>query len=220
MEDVFSYDLRDFLMFSPSTYFRMIELYVEEVTIVALLPSLLIVLGLLGREMYNRSWPLLALVGVLFCLVGWQFFWVRFQEIMWAAQYFAGAFILQGIMLFVMAYRAAVLNSDVPRAKSNRLLSYSPALILLYPLIGYMGTGTIEFVGITADPTAALAVAVLLLTKQSWWVFAIPVLWAIFSCLMMIAMDLPQAWLLPLLLLIIFGWFSLFNFRQAHSAEG
>lgn len=215
MEDILSYELRDFLMFSPTTYYRMIEAYNTEVSYGVLLPSILSVLALVWRDIRDQNWPLLALLGAMFFWVAWQFFFVRFQEIMWASVYLGSAFFAQGVALLWFAQIEAVRGGKTKADNGRRWLNYSPVLILLFPCLGYLGMGEPEFFGITPDPTVYLTLAVLCMMRKPVWLYIIPLCWACFSWLLLIAMEQTYAGLLPALIAVTLIFLHVFGRRPS-----
>ncbi|MEX0298350.1 MAG: hypothetical protein AB3N28_04720 [Kordiimonas sp.] len=208
MEDIFTYELRDFLMFSPTTYYRMIETYNDEISLGVVLPSLLLISALTWRDFRNQSWPLFVLFGCVFCWVAWQFFFVRFQEIMWASVYLGSAFFAQGVALFWLAQIDASRDEKKREYSNSRWLNYSPGLLLMFPSLGYFGFGVPEFFGITPDPTIYMTLAVLCLMRLPVWLYIIPVVWAGFSWLLVLVMEQPDAWLWPALTALTLIFFT------------
>ncbi|HZN96949.1 MAG TPA: hypothetical protein VFB61_04395, partial [Gemmatimonadales bacterium] len=97
MPEWWTYRLSDFLLFSPRTYYRMIERLNESVW-----PAQLLTLALgctllalaLGSTLprLRVMWTALAL---LWLWIGWAFLWRRYAAINWAALYVVPLFGLQ-----------------------------------------------------------------------------------------------------------------------------
>ena len=201
MEDLLSYELQDFLMFSASSYRRMIELYVEDIGVGAWLPTLLVMGGILVYWKKRDLRALIFVVGLLNLFVAWQFFYERFQEIMWAAHYFAAAFGLQGIIMIWCVQSMPTCGST----DSKQLLLNIPLIlgtILAHFTITLILSDRMELVGITPDPTVLVSLIVIMIAKLPVWMFAIPLLWTVFSGLMQYGLGEPYYGLLPAVCII------------------
>ncbi len=200
-------------MFSPTTYYRMIEAYNNEISYGVLLPTLAFIIALVWRDFRGQDWPLLSILGSMFLWVAWQFFIVRFQEIMWAAAYLGSAFFAQGLALLWLSQINATGSVKSQENEGSRWLNYSPLFLLLFPVLGIWGVGGLEIAGMTPDPTVYLTVAVLCLTRQPVWLYIVPMCWLCFSWLLLIAMDQQHAWLPPVLLVVMLCFFMIANRR-------
>ncbi len=101
MTEWWTYQLSDFLLFSPRTYWRMFELHNE-----ALWPLHLLTLAIgaaaiaLATLRPRRHGLLIALLlAMLWAFVGWSFLWQRYATINWAAAYAAPLFALEALLL-------------------------------------------------------------------------------------------------------------------------
>jgi hypothetical protein len=134
--------------------------------------------------------------------VGWQFLWVRYATINWAAVYVAPLFALEALLLLVVGGLLAGLAFD--RGGVRRwvgMLLVACALVvqpLLAPLSGRPWAAA-ELFGIAPDPTAIGTLGFLLLARGRLLplLFPIPVLWCLVSGATLWAMKAPEAWLLP-----------------------
>ncbi|MFT7116230.1 MAG: hypothetical protein ACI9I0_001440 [Rhodoferax sp.] len=101
MSEWWTYQLSDFLMFAPSTYWRLMELYNRAFWPLQLLALLAggaaLWLASLQRPAAGRS--LVLLLAVLWLWVGWAFHYQRYASINLLAPYAAAAFALQGLLL-------------------------------------------------------------------------------------------------------------------------
>lgn len=101
MSEWWTYRLSDFLMFSPRTYWRLVELYNHDVW-PAQLAGLAVGFAALWLAASRRAGAgrvLAALLAVAWLWVGWAFHWQRYATINWAAQYFAVAYAIQAGLL-------------------------------------------------------------------------------------------------------------------------
>src|SRR6185503_512245 len=102
MSEWWTYTISDFLMYSPRTYYRMLERYNHAIWPgqILTLGLGLVMLALLRRPSPRQGRILSGLVALLWGMVGWGFLWRRYASINWAATYFAWAFALE-LLLFV-----------------------------------------------------------------------------------------------------------------------
>lgn len=204
MVDLFSYELADFLMFSPATYYRMMDSYSEGLSVLLGVPSGLIFIALIWGLKAGKYGPLYVVVGACWLMIAWLFFLGTLQEIMWASVYIAVIFLTQGIVMIWMALRQAFKANRL--RTENDLAGLLPIVIaLLYPLFGYFGLGSIEYAGLMPDPTVLLTMAILALRRQPAWLYVIPAVWVLFSGVLLYTMEQPHYWLLPALATVTAG---------------
>ena len=170
MSEWWTYTLADFLMYSPRTYWRLVELYNREFWP---LHVPLFAAGLAGlwlaatRRVQAFRWTAWGLAAA-WLWVGWAFLWDRYATINWAAQYQAAAFAVQAALLLAAGLKA---NAAAPRPSTGwRGLGWLLAVAgLLFPLIG-LAAGRpwvqAEVAGMAPEPTALLTLGMLLLGGQ------------------------------------------------------
>jgi uncharacterized membrane protein YozB (DUF420 family) len=216
MPEWWTYRLSDFLLFSPRTYYRMIERLNESAWPAHLLTLALgcTILALaLGATMPRLRvvWTTLAL---LWLWTGWAFLWRRYAAINWAAAYVAPLFVLQALLLLMEAFgRATGGDRGDGRTRAAGLVLFIAA-IALYPLIAPLvgrGWEQAEVFGIEPDPTAIATLGMVLMvpSRGSGRLMVIPVVWCLISGLTLWAMESPEAWLPPaaaLLSLLFSRW--------------
>ena len=200
MNEWTSYQLQDFIPFTADVYLRLLERMGETFwplhlcTLAAGLTALFLALT-------DRSRVACALIAPLWCFVGVAYFSDRYSELNWAGRYIGQAFIVEGVILILIAITAV----GIEKAPSFR----SPAAItgilltvcglILYPLIGPLLGGSwlgAETFGIHADPTAVATLGLILLTLRGaalWIAAVIPALWLGISGLTLLVLDLPWA---------------------------
>jgi len=220
--DLLTYELTDFLMFAPGTYVRMIERYNE-----AFWPGhLMIVFSALvsGAWLHARKDARLVLLtlAAAWLMVAYSFFMLRYAAIMTAAPTFAGMFIVQAALFVGLALKPSLIPFDgTPRMRRLIGLALVGVSFLLYPFTAYLaGRGLMagEFPGLMPDPTALGTLGVCLVARRApWWLYAIPVVWAVIGTLTLIAMETPDWWQLMLLLLIGLATLTIhrLTFREA-----
>jgi Family of unknown function (DUF6064) len=210
MSEWWSYTLSDFLLFSPRTYYRLLERYNE-----ALWPAQILALGvglgifgLLRRPGEWRGRLIAAILAMLWGWIGWAFLWKRYATINWAAIYLVPLFALQVLLLLwtgVVRPRLVFRSGrQVAGLLGTALLFLSLAL---YPIIAPVSGRPwrqAEIFGVAPDPTTIATLGVLLLSggQTRWELLAVPVLWCLISGATLWALRSPEAWVPPLAALL------------------
>ncbi|MGH6637576.1 MAG: DUF6064 family protein [Polaromonas sp.] len=168
MSEWWTYRLSDFLMFSPGTYWRLVEHYHREVwpAQLAAFAAGLASLWLAGTRRAGAGRVLAALLAAAWLWVGWAFHWQRYATINWAAQYFAVAFAVQAVLLVGLG----LLHRDAHAPAAGVALQGLGWLlavtgVVFYPLAGLLaGRPWIqaEVFGIAPEPTALASLGLLL----------------------------------------------------------
>lgn len=169
MSEWWTYRLSDFLMFSPRTYWRLVELYnldwwpLHLVALTAGLASLALVA--------SRKPAALRVMAVLLAAawfwVGWAFHWQRYAAINWAAQYAALAFALQALLLLALGLRRGPAASPAPPGMRRLGWALAAAGLLVYPFTAWMAGRPwlqAEVFGMAPEPTALATLGLLLLS--------------------------------------------------------
>jgi hypothetical protein len=186
MSEWWTYRLSDFLMFSPATYWRLVERYNREVwplqlVMVAVGVCLLWLVATRGA-MQMRVVP--AVLAAVWAWVGWAFHAERYAQINWAAEYFAWAFWAQAAMLLAFAATGSD-DEGSGRPKAGVTAMVLGAIgVLLYPLVAAMTAGGwahAEVFGVMPDPTALATLGLVLAMRRPHrvWLAIIPVLWLV-----------------------------------------
>ena len=223
MSEWWTYDLSDFLMFAPRTYYRLFELHNAEiwplqiVTIAAGLAAL----GLAWRGAYGRA--VAAVLAAAWIFVAWAYHWERYATISTAAPYYGAGFAVEAVLLAWVACRRDGLSFDRQpgpvRWTGLALLAAGVALYpLLAPVLGRPWTQA-EIFGIAPDPTAVATVGALLLAKHRIaWLLALPLLWCAITALTLWTMDASDA-PVPALALVLGAAAAIWRWRSARTAE-
>ena len=228
MSEWWTYRFADFLMFSASSYWRLVELYNRE-----LWPAHLAALafGLAVIVLAVRRWPWGAAIAsgglaLSWLWVAWAFHLQRFAEINTAATAFAAAFAIEGLLLAV----AAALCGRRPLADRSRVRRFCGIALLLLavvvepmlaPLADRPWTQAEAF-AMTPDPTALATLGALLLLPRreslaprrglsllAGLLWIIPLAWAALSGATLWTLGSAQGLLLPaaaLLALVVAAW--------------
>lgn len=206
MTEWWTYSLSDFILFSPRTYYRLLERHN-----VALWPGHilalglgLVVAGLLRRPTASHQRVVSALLAVLWAWVAWAFFWNRYATINWAAVYIVPLFAVEVLLLIwigVVHQRLSwVAKRDAAGVIGPTLFIVGLALYpALAPLLGRPWQQA-EVFGVAPDPTAIATLGLLLLAqgRPRWELMAVPVIWCVLSGATLWALGSPEAWIPPL----------------------
>ena len=197
MQDWWSYTLSDFLLFSPRTYYRMLERHNE-----ALWPAQLLtwalgmgILVLLRRPSARQGRIIAGILAVLWVWVAWAFLLRRYATINWAITYVVPLFLLEALLLLWWGVIGAKLSFAVKQGASGTVGGALVALgILLYPALAtILGRPwqQAEVFGIAPDPTVIATVGLLLLANSRfrWGLLPIPLIWCAITAATLWAMS-------------------------------
>jgi hypothetical protein len=205
MPEWWTYSLSDFLLFSPRTYYRLIERYN-----LALWPAHLLTFALgvtiavlLRRSTPARSRAIAGMLAALLAWVGWAFVATRYATINWAAVWLAWLFAVEALLLGWLGAATGRLRFAWAKDASSRFGAALFALAMgLYPLLApALGRGwtQAELFGIAPDPTVLATMGILLMAEGSprvrWAALAPPVAWCLLSGATLLAMRSPETWI-------------------------
>lgn len=208
MSEWWSYGLRDLLLFSPRTYYRLFERYNLELWPLPLAALVLgVVLLALARQGGNRAGCGLAIIlAICWLWVAWGFHWQRYASINPAASYFALAFGFEAVLLLWLAAqgRLAVVPNRWARGAGWGLLLFA---VVIFPLLAPLFERSwiqAEVFGMAPDPTALATLGVLLWfgASRAWGCLMIPVAWSLISGATLWVMDAPDFAIVPLAALL------------------
>lgn len=210
MSEWWNYSLRDLLLFSPQTYYRLFELYNLAwwpLHILALAFGVAVLaLGWRGGDRAGRA--IAAILALSWLWVAWGFHWQRYASINLAAGYFAWAFAAQGLLLFWLGVvRGRLTPASVSSMQSRfglGLLLFALGLVpVMGPLLGRSWTQA-EVFGMAPDPTALATLGVLLLVdgRLTYALYPIPVAWCLISGATLWAMEVPDFAIMPIAALL------------------
>ena len=211
MDEWWTYELSDLILFSSHTYYRLIELYNKALWpahLLAILFSMALLYLCLKKP--DKHGKIIGSILVLSWLwVSGAFLWQRFATIHWVASYYAFGFVIQSILLFWMGIVKGGLHIHSPRSIQNKLglaILFFGLLIqpLLMILAGHNWKQT-ELFALTPDSTVMATMGLLLLTdlKKTAWLLVIPLLWCIVSAATLYALGSLAAVSLIIAALII-----------------
>ena len=204
MSEWWKYTISDFLLFSPRTYYRLIERYNEAVWPAQLAALALgaVILVLLYRPALQRRRVISGIVAAVWAFVAGAFLWKRYATINWAAIYFAWTFAIEAVLLLGVTFRARV---DFVGKLGVSLFVFSLAVYpLLAPLLG-RGWRQSETFGVAPDPTVLATLGLLLVAEQPppWWILPVPLLWCLVSGATLWAMGSPEVWILVSVAIVV-----------------
>lgn len=168
MSEWWTYRLSSFLMYSPRSYARMVELYGSELWPGPLIACALglLALWLAARRTQASRRALAFLLALAWAWVGWAFHAQRYSTIFLGAPYLAIAFEVQAAILALAALAPAAPPRDTSRAARALGWVLAVAALLAFPLLALADRRPFtqaEVFGWTADPTALGTVGFLLL---------------------------------------------------------
>jgi Family of unknown function (DUF6064) len=201
MSEWWTYRLTSFLLFSPSTYYRMLERYnlaIWPAQLAAMAIGLAIVALLIGKRRH-RERIIANLLAICWLWIALAFQYQRYAQINWAAMWFAVAFACEALLLVVVGVFAGRLDLRLASGRSFWVATSIVAIsvlgyAVLAPLTGRPWT-TAEIFGVAADPTAIASAAVLGLVRGRirWLLLVVPVLWCVIAAATLWAMDAPES---------------------------
>jgi hypothetical protein len=201
MDDWWSYSLSDLLLFSPRTYYRLLQRHNETVwpaQILALGAGFSILLLFHGpSERHSRV--ISAILALLWTWVGWAFLWSRYGTINPAAAYFAWLFTIQAVLLVWYGVFRSNLRF-IPEWDARRRLGLClfVAALAVYPWLAIIlgrPWKQAEVFGIFPDPTALATLGLMLKAEghSRWKLMVIPVLWCAIAGATLWALALADA---------------------------
>ena len=211
MSEWWTYSLRDLLLFSPQTYYRLFELYnmawwplpIFTVT----LGVAVLILGWRGGARGGRV--IAAMLALSWLWVAWAFHSQRYASINLVAEYYGWAFAAEGLLLFWLGVvRGRLTPAPASMIKFRvglGVLFYALALVpLMGVLLGRSWTHA-EIFGMAPDPTAVATLGVLLLAngRHTYALYPIPVAWCLVSGATLWAMEAPDFAIMPIAALLV-----------------
>jgi hypothetical protein len=203
MSEWWTYRLTSFLLFSPRTYYRTIELYnvgVWPVQLVGLAIGVAIIV-LLATRSSRRDRIVSALLAACWLWIGWAFHYERYAQINWVATWIGAVFALQSGFFVGVGVIGGRIAFDHPSAHASALaIALIVVVVVGYPLLALLTGRTwtsAEVFGAAADPTALVTVAALALVRRRirWLLLAVPLLWCAFTALTLCAMKSPETFI-------------------------
>jgi hypothetical protein len=210
MQDWWTYTLSDFLLFSPRTYYRMLERHNQSVWPIHVL---MLLLGVMLATLLRRSprWQgrvIVFTLAVLWIWMTWTFLWQRYAAINWGVTYLVP---LLAVEVLLLLWIGVVRQKSSFRLRADMIGALGGGLfltgLLVYPLLAPLlgrGWSTSEVFGVAPDPTVIGTLGLLLMDegRPRGLLLLVPLLWCAFSAATLWAMRAPEAWILLLTLLL------------------
>lgn len=209
LDDLGSYRLSDFLLFSQDTYFRLFELYNQgywPLHLVAVALGAIVLYTLRSRRHAYGVRITSGLLAVVWAWVGWAFFLNRYATINIAAPYFAALFGLEAVLLLLIGtiggtlhvVRTETVGGKLRPLRSQVGLALLAYAVFLHPLAGLLAGRTwrqLSVFGMGPDPTAIATLGILLFVAGPFrWLLLIPgVLWCLIGTLTAYSMNSIEA---------------------------
>lgn len=205
MPEWWTYSLSDFLLFSPRTYYRLIERHN-----LALWPAHLLglalaatIAGLLRHPGRGSGRVIAAVLAALWTWIGWTFVAVRYATINWAAPWLAALFAAEVLLLTWIGVARGMLRFGWRRQVRGLIggAVFAGSVVVYPALAPAFGRGWTqsELFGMAPDPTVLGTLGLLLMaegtTRTRLGVLAAPLLWCLLSGATLLAMGSPEAWI-------------------------
>ncbi|HVT45565.1 MAG TPA: DUF6064 family protein [Thermoanaerobaculia bacterium] len=212
MSEWWSYRLSDLLLFSPRTYYRLIENYNRDVWpahLLAIVAGVAVLAVVLRRGDQRGGRLVAAILATEWLWVAWAFHLQRYATINWAARWFALGFVVEALLLlWIGVIRAGWRFDSTTRWIRGSGLSVLVIALFGLPLLALLAgrsPAASEFFGIHSDPTAIATLGILLLTSERvhWLLLVIPTAWCGVSGATSLAMGSPDAMVTPLVAVLV-----------------
>jgi hypothetical protein len=203
MPEWWSYGLSDFLLFSPRTYYRLLERHNQELWPGQILATGLgaLIIWLLRHPSDRQGRIISAIIAALWTWVAWSFLWERYATINWAVRYVVPAFALEAL-LFLWIGTVHGRWSFGPSRHPTHIIGGSLLVfsLAIYPMLSPLSGrpwGQAELFGVAPDPTVLATLGLLLLARggRRGALLIVPILWCLISGATLLAMGPPEAWL-------------------------
>jgi hypothetical protein len=218
MSDWWTYSLSDFLLFAPRTYYRLFELYNDDIwpAQIAALAAGAAIVALLERSGARTGRVITAILAASWLSVAWAFHLERYATINWAAVYFAAGFALQMLLLLW----SGTIRGQLDLRLDGTITSRAGLALFIFALVGQPVIGRLvgrpwtqaEIFAAAPDPTAVATLGVLLTASRvPWGLMVLPLLWCLITGATLWTMDAPDAVVSPLaavLALVLAAWKS------------
>jgi hypothetical protein len=204
MPEWWTYGLSDFLLFSPRTYYRLVEHHNRALWPAQLLVAGLglVVLGLLRRPTTGQGRIISGILALLWIWVSWAFIWKRYATINWAASYLVPLFAFEALLFFWIGVARGRLIFRPRRNTAGRLgVALFVFALAFYPVLAPLSERPweqAEIFGLAPDPTVIATLGLLLLLEGGvrWPLLAVPLLWCLASGATLWAMGSREALIL------------------------
>lgn len=206
LDELGSYALSDFLLFSQETYFRTFELYNQTywpLHLVMAAAGGFVLYALYFRHEAGLHRIAFGLLAALWAWVGWAFHLERYATIHLAAPYFAALFAVGAVVILLAGLvQPRSRRTDTPSIREVGVSTAGAVLlayaILLHPLSGLLAGRAwteLSLFGMGPDPTVigTMGAALMLAGRRRWLILAVAVAWCLISTLTAYALGSIEA---------------------------
>ena len=205
MDAWWTYGIADLVLFTPETYCRLFELHHLDwwPMQLACLAMAVVILLCLWLKPVRGGRVIAILLAASWAWVGWAFLHLRFAPIHWDANWYAAAFVLQALLLFVygLSRRGMEFETGNTVRAGIGVFVLLGALLVMPSTAHLTGRGWMqaELFAMTPDATALATIGLLLLAKGrvAIWLVVIPVAWCFVTGATLWALEAPEALILP-----------------------
>lgn len=201
LDELDTYSLADFLLFSQDTYYRLFELYNRDIwpLHVAAIALGVLLLWLVRRPDASSGRVAAAVLTIAWGWIALAFHLERYATINTAAPYFATLFGIEALLMLWFGVVSGEIRFAVGDAVAARvgfvILAFS---IFLQPLIEIAAGREwhqVALFGLAPDPTAMATVGVLLTAtgKIRWLMIALGLVWCLLTVITAIALGSYEA---------------------------
>jgi len=193
------------LPFSFESLFALIGEYNRSVLPAAIIANLLgaVLLYTFYRKTETKSHLVFIVLALAWLWVGAVFYMNHLAMLYFAAPYFGGIFLLQGLILLLTGYfRRQIVFSDGRDYKGILGYIFMVFALLLYPVAdGLLGTGwpDIRFFGIAPEPTILFTLGALMLIRPRvpFYLLILPIIVSFVTLFSTWVLAILQDWLIP-----------------------
>lgn len=182
MSQWWSYGPRDFLMFAPRTYWRLVEIYNHDLWPwhAPVLLATAVLVWHAARRGTGAQRMVCAVLALAWLWVAWGFQWQRYASINWGARYLAAAGFCQAALLLLAALRTppGPLPIDDRGTRAGVWLALAGAA--LYPLATAAAGAAwsrAELAGLMPEATAVVTLGLLAATRPRQWLWLTALPW-------------------------------------------
>lgn len=205
MDEWWTYGIVDLVLFTPETYFRLFEFYHRDwwpMQLACMAMAVIILLCLWLKPAWGCR-VIAILLAVSWAWVGWAFLHLYLAPIHWVADWYAVAFLLQALLLFVYGVSRPGVEFEIGNsARAGIGVFVLLGALLVMPATAYL-TGRewlqAELFAMTPDATALATLGLLLLAKErvAALLVVIPVAWCFVTGATLRVLEAPEAMILP-----------------------
>ena len=170
-----NYSLNDFLLFSADVYWRLIHVYTQDFSIIAIAANVSMMLLLIGLNQSNTPRLIYLLLAPLWIWLGWRFYIIEYASINWSAHIFGMLCLIQAPLFIAIGVRMNTRQYEIDYAIIIAAIIYICLIrpVILWPLTQDWQPSEL---GLLPIPTILLSFALLLAVKIRfrWLMVLIP----------------------------------------------